>query len=623
MLTSLPQEVIFELFLFCDIESLLNLSLTCDTFKDILETEHFCRNYSKRLKSLVEPTKQSPTFQQIVNSNYNISLMIDYDFDLALIEKIPDIKNYSEKMIESLSLGAVRNNSLNCLKLLIQQTRFHDIYPNLIQTSIIYDQLDIFQYLTSLINFVPTDYMLESIKCSTDHKIFIWLLDNFFSKQMKNMKPIVGIAINRDNDKVLKILVEKGNSIFDYLFDYFHFTFYNFGHKVFKFLVCHPNFDFNFEWGKEDGRNIYHILFYHYPTLIPDVIPIFQARSHLNINLVDFKGKRPIDCFMIKLRENQKLVPILGYLLKIDSIDFSNIQVPSFDEILPILPQLQQKGWTPSFKDLNDSIRNQKVHLFKFLFDHLLTKFYLNSQQQIIPLSLKLESCLYQDCFVYVFKKIQEKVPWNVYFVDNFLTWLRWGNSLPYIEPTKEFLTCAEQQYQINSSLKVQIVLTMIRVNFTSVFSVIDKSFFEAGMFRPIVKSLLSEVRPRALLTLCKLTGTTISELVNNEENKTKLNFFVDALVLKWSGGKRKRCSSSDVGFKQLWSTFETLVKDNDVKQIAIFIRQHPEIFNKQRLSFVGFRHFKQLAEELFNLDTIDSNETTQTTETTETNVAT
>jgi hypothetical protein len=604
---NLPDEILFEIFLYPDIPSLQTISLVCHTVRNILISRHFCNKYAlNHLCNDIKSSASNVNFVDILASS-SITKAVELGFDVALKKHLKNCNLLLNDVItDQLFSKAIQNSQVSCFQMLFDL--FGLIHYNeadrIIQTIFKYDQLEMFKIVYHSIKWPHKEYLLDSVKYQTDLKIFEWLFDNEFSKTLTTMKPYFYFAIRKDNEKVLKILLRKGYNIYESLYDYFDFALQNNCPKVFKFILSLDNFDFAFDWLKEDNKNLYHVLFHLYPYYIPELLPILQKKSTLNINLTDNNGKRPIEYFLQRLVQNNELAKVIQILLDDENLDFTNTKIPTSENIIPYLDSLIKKGWTPCFQNLNDSIKNDTKSLSRLLFSMLLDQFFTRNIV-VTPLPLNI---IRFDEFVYFFSTFLEKRHWNQYFIQNVLAWLRWGSSYPYTELTKQFISLCRAKFSEEDLFRIQCVLSMIRVNYDSILSVVDQTFVSPSMIPQIAQVLETEVRPRALLSFCKLANLKLKSFINNDTRKTRLSFFLDALILKWTGGKRKRCQTNDENFQKIWAEFNLLVKNEDTKSMAIFIKNHPEIFNKQRLSVVEFRSYKNLCDDLFELDSILTN---------------
>lgn len=607
MVQNLPEELIFEIFLFVDVETLRILSETCSSFCETLVTNHFCNKYAQRFCSNFDPTKKKFGLSHILNSN-SVSLAVELGFDLILPHLLNQLCSELENsQLDALFSCAIKNSQFECFKVLIDHFGEVDrtFTQKVVQTLLRYDELEMFKILfhSISIEFSPQQLAIDSIKYYTDVKIFSWLFDNVFVKFFPTVNQFVNIAIRKDNDKVLGFLFQKGYQIKEYFYDYLPYAFVNNCPRVFKFAIQLSDFDFNFDWLKEDNKNLYHVLFHLYPFLIPDLLPIIQKKSKLSINLTDNNGKRPIEYFLQRLVQNNELERVIQLLTDDENLDFAHTTIPSSENILPYLKALKEKGWFPSLQNLNDSLKNNSFELTKELFEMLINTFFAN-HILVPPLPLRLDqNDPFNKQIITILSKFADRLHWNQNLIENVLTWLRWGSSLPYIELTKKFIEMGKQKLLENEMFRNSCIVTMIRVNYDSIHSVIDKQFISPSMILPIVELLVKEIRPRALLSFCKLADIQLRDLLNNDNRKTRLSFFLDALNLKWTKGQRKRCQTNDNNFQKLWSEFNNLLKTSDTKAMALFIKEHPEIFNKQRLSVVDFRLYRQLCDDMFELD--------------------
>lgn len=616
MLSNIPEELIFNVFWFSDIHSLQSLSGTCVSFRRILESKHFCNKYAfYHLCSNFDFAVERVELLQILNAQ-SLMQSIECGFDKILSNRIKQHLSNSNKQVPKCLLyaGAIRYSRDCCFKILLNSFGLDStIVENVIQTILMHDQLTIFTIVYQYLNQSHYPFIIDSLKYYNDLKIFKWLFENEFFKFASSVKPLVYTAIRKDNDKALKFIIEKGYTIKLYLYEYADFIMMDYCPRIFTFLLKSNDFDYDFEWGKEDGKNLYHVLFQTYPLLISDLLPIIQKQStpfrhHLNINKIDNTGKRPIEYFFQRLAQNHQLCDNLQLLINNENLDFANAKIPASDIIIPYLVPLRKKGWFPSFQNLNESIKNNIPSLSRQLFGMMVNLFF-SQNLSLVPLFLNTSTVVNNnDLILEFFLVFEERRHWNQHFIHHVLTWLRWGHSQPYVDLTKQFLRIGQSQFAENETFRVQAILSMIRVNFESIFSVINKTFVSQSMIQPIVNVLSHEVRPRALLAFCKLAEINLASLVSNDIRKTRLSFFVDALILKWTGGKRKRCQTNDKSFQQIWNTFMTFVKSSDTKSMALYIKEHPDIFNKQRLSVVEFRNYKQLCDDLFALDSHESN---------------
>lgn len=597
---NLPDEILFEIFLYNDVPSLNQISSVCENFHDILNSPHFCHKYTSiHLCSDFDRPSRNVRFSDVLVSS-SITKSVELGFDVVLKKHLQNHNSITNNVfIDKLFSKAIHNSQVLCFKILFEFFGLinYTEADKIIYTIFQYDELEMFKIVFSKLGWPHTEYYFDCMRYRTELKIFEWLFDT--GVFIKSMKLCIYFAIRKDNEKVLQLLLKKGCNIYESLYDYFHFALANNCPRVFKFVLSLDNFDFTFDWLKEDNKNLYHVLFHLYPYYIPELLPILQKNSNLNINLTDNNNKRPIEYFLQRLVQNGDLAKVIKFLLDDENLDFANTKIPSSENIIPYLETLIKKGWFPSFQNLNDSIKNNINALSKELFSMIGEKFFTESIV-VTPLPLNIT---HFDQFDHFFSVFLEKRHWNQYFVQNMLAWLRWGSSYPYIELTKQFLHLGHTKLFEEDLFRIQCVLSMLRVNYDSILSVIDISFVSPSMIPQIVQVLEKEVRPRALLSLCKLADLKLSHFIQNDIRKTRLTFFLDALILKWTGGKRKRCQTNDDNFQKIWAEFKLLLNKCDTKSMAIFIKNNPEIFNKQRLSVVEFRLYRKLCDDLFELD--------------------